>query len=113
MPDPMNRRQFVSAAAGRWAGHFYGAHNLAVDSEGSVFIGEKTYEGKRVQMHRYRGRRGSRFEGHVEGGEVRNDPRAEPKTLAPSRVSLSSFGNGVLNTELDQGRWYSGACSNR
>ena len=34
--------------AGRWAGQFYGAHNLAVDSEGSLFIGE-TYEGKRVQ----------------------------------------------------------------
>lgn len=35
-------------AAGRWAGQFYGAHNLAVDSEGSLFITE-TYEGKRVQ----------------------------------------------------------------
>ena len=35
-------------SAGRWAGQFYGAHNLAVDSEGSLFITE-TYEGKRVQ----------------------------------------------------------------
>jgi hypothetical protein len=35
-------------SAGRWAGQFYGAHVLAVDSEGSLFIGE-TYEGKRVQ----------------------------------------------------------------
>jgi DNA-binding beta-propeller fold protein YncE len=34
--------------AGRWAGQFYGAHVLAVDSKGDVFIGE-TYEGKRVQ----------------------------------------------------------------
>ena len=34
--------------AGRWAGQFYGAHNLAVDSEGSLYITE-TYEGKRVQ----------------------------------------------------------------
>jgi glyoxylase-like metal-dependent hydrolase (beta-lactamase superfamily II) len=34
--------------AGRWAGQFYGAHNLAVDSTGNLFIGE-TYEGKRVQ----------------------------------------------------------------
>jgi hypothetical protein len=35
-------------AAGRWAGQFYGAHNLAVNSKGDLFIGE-TYEGKRVQ----------------------------------------------------------------
>lgn len=34
--------------AGRWAGQFYGAHNLAVDSKGNLFITE-TYEGKRVQ----------------------------------------------------------------
>ncbi len=34
--------------AGRWAGQFYGAHNLAIDSHGSLFITE-TYEGKRVQ----------------------------------------------------------------
>jgi glyoxylase-like metal-dependent hydrolase (beta-lactamase superfamily II) len=34
--------------AGRWAGQFYGAHNLAVDSAGNLFIGE-TYEGKRIQ----------------------------------------------------------------
>ena len=35
-------------SAGRWVGQFYGAHVLAVDSEGSLFVGE-TYEGKRVQ----------------------------------------------------------------
>jgi DNA-binding beta-propeller fold protein YncE len=34
--------------AGHWAGQFYGAHNLAVDSAGSLYITE-TYEGKRVQ----------------------------------------------------------------
>jgi len=34
--------------AGHWAGHFYGAHNLAVNSKGELFITE-TYEGKRVQ----------------------------------------------------------------
>jgi len=34
--------------AGHWAGQFYGAHNLAVDSTGNLFITE-TYEGKRVQ----------------------------------------------------------------
>jgi hypothetical protein len=34
--------------AGHWAGQFYGAHNLAVDSKGALFITE-TYEGKRVQ----------------------------------------------------------------
>ena len=37
--------------AGRWAGQFYGAHVLAVDSTGSLFVGE-TYEGKRVQKFR-------------------------------------------------------------
>jgi hypothetical protein len=34
--------------AGHWAGQFYGAHNLAIDSKGNLFITE-TYEGKRVQ----------------------------------------------------------------
>jgi hypothetical protein len=33
---------------GHWVGQFYGAHNLAVDSKGSLIITE-TYEGKRVQ----------------------------------------------------------------
>jgi DNA-binding beta-propeller fold protein YncE len=40
--------------AGRWAGQFYGAHNLAVDSKGNLFITE-TYEGKRVQKFLYTG----------------------------------------------------------
>jgi hypothetical protein len=40
--------------AGRWAGQFYGAHNLAVDSKGNLFITE-TYEGKRVQKFTYKG----------------------------------------------------------
>ncbi len=35
-------------SAGHWAGQFYGAHNLAVNSMGDLFITE-TYEGKRVQ----------------------------------------------------------------
>jgi hypothetical protein len=38
-------------AAGHWAGQFYGAHVLAVNSKGDLFIGE-TYEGKRVQKFR-------------------------------------------------------------
>jgi hypothetical protein len=40
--------------AGRWAGQFYGAHNLGVDSKGNLFIGE-TYEGKRVQKFVFTG----------------------------------------------------------
>jgi DNA-binding beta-propeller fold protein YncE len=40
--------------AGRWAGQFYGAHNLGVDSKGNLYIGE-TYEGKRVQRFVYKG----------------------------------------------------------
>jgi DNA-binding beta-propeller fold protein YncE len=40
--------------AGHWAGQFYGAHNLAVNSKGDLFIGE-TYEGKRVQKFTYTG----------------------------------------------------------
>jgi DNA-binding beta-propeller fold protein YncE len=40
--------------AGHWAGQFYGAHNLAVNSKGDLFIGE-TYEGKRVQKFIYTG----------------------------------------------------------
>jgi DNA-binding beta-propeller fold protein YncE len=40
--------------AGHWAGQFYGAHNLAVNSKGDLFITE-TYEGKRVQRFVYTG----------------------------------------------------------
>jgi DNA-binding beta-propeller fold protein YncE len=40
--------------AGHWAGQFYGAHNIAIDSKGSLFITE-TYEGKRVQKFLYKG----------------------------------------------------------
>ena len=40
--------------AGHWAGQFYGAHNLAVNSKGDLFITE-TYEGKRVQKFTYTG----------------------------------------------------------
>ena len=37
---------------GHWAGQFYGAHNIAANSRGDLFITE-TYEGKRVQKFRY------------------------------------------------------------
>ena len=37
---------------GHWAGQFYGAHNIAADSKGNVYISE-TYEGKRVQKFVY------------------------------------------------------------
>jgi glyoxylase-like metal-dependent hydrolase (beta-lactamase superfamily II) len=37
---------------GHWAGQFYGAHNIAADSRGNLFITE-TYEGKRVQKFTY------------------------------------------------------------
>ncbi len=40
--------------AGHWAGQFYGAHNIASDSKGNLFITE-TYEGKRVQKFAYKG----------------------------------------------------------
>jgi DNA-binding beta-propeller fold protein YncE len=48
--------QIVSTfgGAGHWAGQFYGAHNLAVNSKGDLFITE-TYEGKRVQKFTYTG----------------------------------------------------------
>jgi DNA-binding beta-propeller fold protein YncE len=59
VPDGTNQRVYVLerrslqvvstfGAAGHWAGQFYGAHNLAVNSRGDLFITE-TYEGKRVQ----------------------------------------------------------------
>jgi hypothetical protein len=44
----------VFGQAGRWAGQFYGAHVIASDADGNVFVGE-TYEGKRVQKFVYRG----------------------------------------------------------
>jgi hypothetical protein len=37
---------------GHWAGQFYGAHNIASDSKGNVYITE-TYEGKRFQKFVY------------------------------------------------------------
>ncbi|MEO8681559.1 MAG: hypothetical protein ABI665_21110 [Vicinamibacterales bacterium] len=40
--------------AGHQAGEFYGAHVMAGDSKGNLFIGE-TYEGKRIQKFAYRG----------------------------------------------------------
>ena len=40
--------------AGHQAGQFYGAHVLAVNSKGDLFIGE-TYEGKRLQKFTYTG----------------------------------------------------------
>ena len=65
VPDGTNqqvyvlRRQTLEVVSGfgqggHWAGQFYGAHNLAIDSKGNLFIGE-TYEGKRVQKFSYRG----------------------------------------------------------
>jgi DNA-binding beta-propeller fold protein YncE len=59
VPDGTNQRVYVLerrtlqvvstfGGAGHWAGQFYGAHNLAVNSRGDLFITE-TYEGKRVQ----------------------------------------------------------------
>jgi DNA-binding beta-propeller fold protein YncE len=53
-----NSLEIVSTfgGAGHWAGQFYGAHNLAIDSKGNLFITE-TYEGKRVQKFAYRGLR--------------------------------------------------------
>jgi DNA-binding beta-propeller fold protein YncE len=40
--------------AGHWAGQFYGAHNIAADSMGNLYVTE-TYEGKRVQKFLFRG----------------------------------------------------------
>ena len=65
VPDGTNQQIYVVlrktlevvhtfGAAGRWAGQFYGAHNLAVDSKGNLYITE-TYEGKRVQKFTYMG----------------------------------------------------------
>jgi hypothetical protein len=44
----------VFGGAGHWAGQFYGAHNIASDAAGSLYITE-TYEGKRVQKFVYKG----------------------------------------------------------
>ena len=67
VPDGTNQRVYIVerrtlrvagefGRAGHWAGQFYGAHNLAVNSKGDLFITE-TYEGKRVQKFRYLGAR--------------------------------------------------------
>jgi DNA-binding beta-propeller fold protein YncE len=44
----------VFGRAGHWAGQFYGAHNIASDTAGNLYITE-TYEGKRVQKFIYKG----------------------------------------------------------
>ena len=51
-----NTLQVLSAFghAGHQAGEFYGAHVMAGDAKGNLYIGE-TYEGKRVQKFTYRG----------------------------------------------------------
>jgi DNA-binding beta-propeller fold protein YncE len=62
VPDGTNQQVYVVlrkslevvstfGGAGHWAGQFYGAHNIAVDSSGNLYITE-TYEGKRVQKFR-------------------------------------------------------------
>jgi DNA-binding beta-propeller fold protein YncE len=67
VPDGTNQRVYLVerrtlrlagefGRAGHWAGQFYGAHNLAVNAKGDLFITE-TYEGKRVQKFRYLGLR--------------------------------------------------------
>ena len=59
VPDGTNQQVYILrreslevvgtfGGAGHWAGQFYGAHNLAVDSRGNLYVAE-TYEGKRVQ----------------------------------------------------------------
>jgi hypothetical protein len=59
VPDGTNQQVYVLerkslkvvktfGGAGHWAGQFYGAHNLAINARGDLFITE-TYEGKRVQ----------------------------------------------------------------
>jgi DNA-binding beta-propeller fold protein YncE len=65
VPDGTNQQIYVVrrttlevvstfGGAGHWAGQFYGAHNLAIDSKGNLFITE-TYEGKRVQKFKLAG----------------------------------------------------------
>lgn len=67
VPDGTNqvirilRRESLSivgefGSGGHWAGQFYGAHNIASDSKGNVYITE-TYEGKRFQKFLYQGPR--------------------------------------------------------
>jgi len=53
---------------GHWAGQFYGAHNLAVNSKGDLFITE-TYEGKRVQKFSYGGARRRQPSGPIRTGD--------------------------------------------
>jgi hypothetical protein len=65
MPDGTNERTWIVdreslkivgqfGGGGHWAGQFYGAHNIAADSRGNVFITE-SYEGKRVQKFTFGG----------------------------------------------------------
>ncbi|MGE0705514.1 MAG: hypothetical protein AB7P22_16425, partial [Vicinamibacterales bacterium] len=51
--EPLEVVGSFGRGGGRWAGQFFGAHSLAVDSNGNVYVGE-TYEGKRVQKFVYR-----------------------------------------------------------
>jgi hypothetical protein len=65
VPDGTNQRVWILrratlevvsmfGRAGHWVGQFYGAHNIASDNAGNLYITE-TYEGKRVQKFIYKG----------------------------------------------------------
>ncbi len=65
IPDGTNERVWIVlreplelvsgfGSAGHWAGQFYGAHSIAADSKGNLYVTE-TYEGKRVQKFIYKG----------------------------------------------------------
>ncbi len=47
---------YTFGKGGRYPGMFFGAHSLAVDSEGNIYTTE-TYEGKRIQKFVYMGER--------------------------------------------------------
>jgi len=51
--DPL-QVQGTFGGGGHWAGQFYGAHSLAVDSKSNLYVTE-TFEGKRVQKFVYKG----------------------------------------------------------
>ena len=65
IPDGTNERVWIVlreplelvggfGSAGHWAGQFYGAHSIAADSKGNLYVTE-TYEGKRIQKFVYKG----------------------------------------------------------
>jgi hypothetical protein len=90
VPDGINERVWIVrrhplagvggfGSAGHYAGQFFGAHNIAEDSKGNLYIAE-TYEGKRPEVRQH-------------GTRPRHDAALTPVIASAAKQSLPSHGS--------------------